>query len=178
MQRKNLEGLRFGHLVVQKLSEISRNGHSRWHVVCDCGVSKTVLGTHLISNKTRSCGKCIVLRERRNFKGFGDLPLTYYSSIKRGANGGKGRKSIPFGVTIEYLWKVFQEQKGRCRYSNLPIDFRSRTDSCDRIDSSKGYVEGNIQWLHKDVNMIKRHYSESYFLALCKQIVETACIKN
>ena len=171
MKRKDIAGKRFGHLVVRGLAEISRNGHARWHVMCDCGVFKTVLSTHLVSGKIRSCGNCSVLRERRNFKGVGDLPLTYYSSLKRGAEGGKGRSPIVFDVSIEYLWDLFVFQKGKCKYSRLPIDFRSKTASCDRIDSSKGYIEGNVHWIHKDVNMMKRHYTEEYFLDLCKHIV-------
>lgn len=178
MIRTELAGKRFGYLVVQTLAEISRNGHARWHVICDCGVSKTVLGTHLVSNKTRSCGKCIVLRERRNFGGIGDLPLTYFSSLKRGANGEKGRKPIEFDISIEYLWETFKQQNGKCKYSNLPIDFRSKTASCDRIDSSLGYIEGNVQWLHKDVNMMKRHYSEKYFFEICNKITNTTKTDN
>jgi hypothetical protein len=109
---------------------------------------------------------------RRNFKGVGDLPLSYYSSLRRGANGGKGRKPIEFDVSIQYLWDLYQAQNGICWLSLLPIDFKSRTASLDRIDNSKGYIEGNVQWLHKDVNMMKRHYTQEYFLDLCDKISE------
>jgi hypothetical protein len=168
---KDLTGLKFGDLTVVSLSEISRNKHSRWNVKCSCGVEKTVLGTHLIQNKTKSCG-CIKSREPRNFKGVGKLSKTYYSSLKRGANGGKGRKPIEFNISMEYLWKIYEIQKGLCAYSKLPIDFKSKTASCDRIDSSKGYIKGNIQWLHKDINMMKRHYKHDYFLHLCGLITK------
>lgn len=43
----------------------------------------------------------------------------------------------------------------------------------DRIDSSKGYIEGNVQWVHKDVNMMKQNYSQKYFIEMCKKIYET-----
>jgi len=109
---------------------------------------------------------------RRYFKGCGDLPLTYFNSIKRGANGGKGRSPIEFNVTIEYLWDLYQAQNKYCFLSLLPIDFKSGTASLDRIDSSMGYIEGNLQWLHKDVNMMKRHYSTKYFLDLCERIAD------
>lgn len=159
------------------LSEISRNGHSRWHVRCECGTEKTVLGTHLIQKKIQSCG-CLYFNYNEgkfkkshsyNFKGYELIPLSYFSSIKRGAEGHKGRKAIPFEITIEDMWGVYT---GECSLSGLPIDFKSRTASLDRIDSSKGYIKGNIQWLHKDVNMMKRHYTEEYFKELCKQITK------
>lgn len=170
MKRSDLTGMTFGELLVLGLSEISRNGHSRWHVRCSCGVEKTSLGTHLIQGKTISCGHKMRQTGARNFKGVGDLPLSYFSSLKRGANGGKGRNPIPFDLTIQYLWDLYEAQGGYCYLSLLPIDFRSHTASLDRIDSSQGYVEGNVQWLHKDVNMMKRHYTQEYFLDLCDKI--------
>mgnify|MGYP003127111493 CR=1 FL=1 len=172
MKAHELKGKRFGHLVVLGKSETSRNGHTRWNVKCDCGIEKTIFATHLVSGKTTTCGSCHLKEKSRNFQGVGDMPKTYYSSLRRGAEGGKGRKPIPFDLTMENLWEVFENQKGKCALSGLPIDFRSKTASCDRIDSSLGYVKDNIQWLHKDVNMMKRHYSQGYFTNLCKMITE------
>jgi hypothetical protein len=51
------------------------------------------------------------------------------------------------------------------------------TASIDRIDSSKGYILGNIQWVHKDVNFMKRTYSQEYFVKMCKLITENCEIK-
>lgn len=42
--------------------------------------------------------------------------------------------------------------------------------SLDRIDSNKGYVEGNVQWVHKDVNMMKQSYSNERFIGICCMI--------
>ena len=39
----------------------------------------------------------------------------------------------------------------------------SKTASLDRIDSSKGYTEDNIQWVHKDVNQMKMDLPEQRF---------------
>lgn len=150
------------------LSEVSRNGHSRYHVSCECGTEKTVLGTHLIQGKTQSCG-CLK-REPRNFRGYKGVSLTYFSSLKRGADGGKGRKPIDFRVSIEYLGELLEKQNYLCALSGLSISYKDKTASLDRIDSSKGYVEGNVQWVHKDVNMMKRHYSQDYFVKLCKLV--------
>lgn len=175
MKRSELTGKTFGELLVIGFSEVSRNGHSRWHVVCSCGTEKTVLGTHLISGNTVHCG--CQKKPHRNWKGVGQVPMTYFSSVRRGANGGKGRKPLDFEITIEDLSNVFENQKGLCAYSKMKIDFKSGTASLDRIDSSRGYFKDNIQWLHKDINMMKRHYSEDYFLELCTRIVlnEKSC---
>jgi len=49
-----------------------------------------------------------------------------------------------------------------------------RTASLDRIDSSKGYVKGNLQWVHKDINMMKNHYNQKYFIEICKKVATNA----
>ena len=36
--------------------------------------------------------------------------------------------------------------------------------SLDRIDSSKGYEENNVQWVHKDINLMKNKYDNKYFI--------------
>ena len=172
--KKDLTGRTFGHLYVVGVAEVSRNGHYRYHVKCSCGVEKTVFGTHLLQNNTTHCG--CSKRKPRNWKGSGTVSATYFSSLKRGAEGGKGRKPLPFDVTIDYVADILDnKQKGKCALTGLSISVKDRTASLDRIDSSKGYEEENLQWLHKDVNMMKRHYSQDYFVYLCSLISGDSC---
>ena len=42
--------------------------------------------------------------------------------------------------------------------------------SLDRIDNTKGYVAGNVQWLHKDINWMKGRFTQPRFLALCRAV--------
>lgn len=167
---KDLTGQRFGMLKVIGFSEVSRNGHYRYFVRCDCGTEKTVLGTHLIQGNTVNCGKH--RRNPRNWKGCGTVSATYFNSLKRGADGGKSRNPIPFEVSIEYVADLLEKQQNKCKLSGLEISVRDQTASLDRIDSSQGYVKGNLQWLHKDINMMKRHYTPDYFMHLCRLITE------
>ena len=173
-RKKPLEGKTFGTLTVVGVSEVSRNGHYRYHVRCECGVEKTVLGTHLVSGKTVSCG--CKKGGHKNWKGSGTVSLTYFTSVKRGASGAKGRKEIPFDLTIEFVANLLDsEQQSKCALSGLPISVYDRTASLDRIDSSQGYTQGNVQWLHKDINMMKRHYNQDYFTHLCGLVSGDSC---
>ena len=52
----NLAGRRFGRLVVVSRAENDSRGAARWHVKCDCGEERIVLGTSLRSGVTASCG--------------------------------------------------------------------------------------------------------------------------
>lgn len=167
--KKDLTGKTFGDLYVVGVSEISRNGHYRYHVTCSCGCHKTVLGTHMLQGNTTHCG-CKTVKVSSNYQGYKGVGKTYWSSLKRGANGEKGRKPIPFEITLEYIGDLLEAQDYKCKLSNLPISAKHHTASLDRIDSSLGYVVGNVQWLHKDVNMMKRHYDQDYFISLCKKV--------
>ena len=46
-----------------------------------------------------------------------------------------------------------------------------QTASIDRIDSTKGYYIDNIQWVHKDVNRMKKDFEENYLFKICEAII-------
>lgn len=46
--------------------------------------------------------------------------------------------------------------------------------SLDRIDSSKGYIKGNVQWTTIDANIAKQDMKESDFIELCQKVVNHA----
>lgn len=51
-----LIGKKFGRLTVKSRAENSKNGHTRWLCLCDCGEEVTYKGS-LIKNSVReSCG--------------------------------------------------------------------------------------------------------------------------
>jgi len=35
-----------------------------------------------------------------------------------------------------------------------------------------GYIKGNVQWVLKDINMMKQQYSQSRFIELCKMVTK------
>lgn len=44
--------------------------------------------------------------------------------------------------------------------------------SLDRIDNTKGYVAGNIQWVHKAINLMKLDLVQKDFINWCKKVAE------
>ncbi|WP_315782372.1 hypothetical protein [Bradyrhizobium sp. SZCCHNPS1003] len=77
-----------------------------------------------------------------------------------------------FEIDAGHIQALFERQKGRCALSGLPIEASkvSPTASLDRIESHRGYVRGNVQWVHKVVNIMKQNSDEAYFVAMCKQV--------
>lgn len=139
---------------------------------CDCGqTEKYVNASNLQNRKSPSCNKCT------QYIGINDLSGTFISVIKKGAR----TRNLEYTITNEYLYDLYLSQNKKCNLSGVEIKFhpsyssgyrKEQTASLDRIDNTKGYIEGNVQWLHVDVNMMKRSYSQEYFIELCKKIAE------
>lgn len=177
MKSKNLTNLKFNKLtpikIVEKPERIKSKQRSSWWLCkCDCGNEKIVRSTELVRGDTKSCGCGNKYENSRNYKGVGKLAQSKFSSIKYGAI----KRNLEFSITIEYAWELFLKQKGKCFYTNLDIELKTRnsgnmTASLDRIDSSLGYIEGNVVWVHKHINIMKNEYNHEYFLSLCKLVV-------
>lgn len=158
----NLVGKKFGELRV--LKQVKGDGHSAvWECECSCGNLHIVKGPCLRRKEIRSCGKCL---EHYRWKGYGELSGHYFAITKQNAK----KRNLPFKLSKKYLWELFLKQNRQCSLSGLKLHFArsygasEQTASLDRIDSEKGYVVGNVQWVHKDLNRIKREYSEETFL--------------
>jgi hypothetical protein len=178
MSRGATIGNKYGKLLVVSEHSKTRNGHIRFMCQCDCGSTCNVLGTHLIQGNTTSCG-CDYPKgcTHPKWEGYGDISGNFWNDIYRSAEGVKGtRKKLPLTITKEYAWNLFIEQHRKCALSEIPLCFpktgkdRSGTASLDRIDSSEGYIEGNVQWVHKDVNKMKNVFDNQYFINVCKCI--------
>lgn len=80
-------------------------------------------------------------------------------------------------ITIEYLLKLFRDQKGLCFYTGKTLAIATNTVdtvSIDRIDSGKGYVEGNIALCRLAINLMKRAHTTDDFIQLCRDVVKYA----
>ena len=167
----DLTGCSFGGYTVLARVASKQAGMTRWQCRCRCGTVKEVNSNALKSGRAASCGGC---RFHNKYPHVGDLSGGEWGSVDRSANFRK----IPFIVTQEQAWKLFQSQEGNCALSGVPLRLvknwstrtRGQTASLDRIDSSLGYVDGNLQWVHKDVNYMKRTLDQLTFIQWCKKI--------
>lgn len=105
------------------------------------------------------------------WKGIGEIGLNALSNCKRHA-----KNKWPFEISLEYLWKFFQQQNKLCPFTGERLIFGSQgskietTASLDRINSKIGYIKGNVRWIHKDINWAKHDIPDKRFIELCTKI--------
>lgn len=169
-----VENKKFGMLTV--LSKVT-NPNSVEHKCickCDCGKIIEIKRGSLTGNYVKSCG-CLSHRTGENnplYKGYKEIPGKFWSTLQREAK----ERNKEFLLTIEYIYELFIQQNKKCALSGLPIVLDSnsekRTASLDRIDSKIGYIPGNVEWIHKKINLMKHRYEKQEFIKLCKTISE------
>jgi hypothetical protein len=80
-------------------------------------------------------------------------------------------------ISIDDLVKLFNNQNGKCALTGwdmtmiLGSGVINTNASIDRIDSSKGYIDGNIQFVCRIVNTAKSNLSQDEFINLCETII-------
>ena len=183
MKKIDLVGKIFGKLTVISQNSNSRNGRIMYNCSCECGNTSIVASNHLSAGKIKSCGCGIPKKENHyHWSGIGELSGNFWNKIKNGASP-RRRRPIEFNITKEYVWRLFNIQNGKCTLTGLELKFptnwkdKAYTASLDRIDSGEGYIEGNVQWVHKDINMMKNRFNQSYFIQMCKLVSDQCTIQ-
>ena len=174
-------GQRFGKLTtigIAPKDKWKRSTYRCWICKCDCGNETIVRSTHLVKGDTISCG-CALKRkcsEHPNWTGYEEISGNFFYSIKAHAV----QRDLRFDITIKDAWDVFITQNRKCALTKLPLNFptsgrnRDGTASLDRIDNSKGYTRENIQWLHKDINIMKMDFTTAEFINYCQLVIENS----
>ncbi|KAA0679435.1 hypothetical protein [Roseomonas genomospecies 6] len=186
----NYIGQEFGFWTVIGFShrdERSRNQH--WVCRCRCGAEKPVNSTNLLRGISTKCADCADIESRgaqnAQWKGSAHVPGTYVTSLRHSAR----ERGIEFTITVDDLEAQWVAQEGRCAYTGELLGFPEvmnargmiRTDftaSVDRRDSAVGYVPGNIQWVHKVVNIMKMDLPETVFIEFCVKVAKGARAAN
>jgi hypothetical protein len=162
---------------VNKLTVLEEGKSTRagkyWVCICECGKTLEVTSSCLNPGNKRVIKTCGCERYLSMTTGTKNISGTYFNKIE----GEASRRGKDFSITIDYLQKLWEKQDGKCYLSGVPIftvtgkRYHRQTASLDRIDSSIGYVEGNVQWVHKLVNIMKHTMSDLDFIDWCETIV-------
>ena len=164
--------------VMKRLGAIRKNIsgkdlHTYYLCICECGTKRELAQTTLIRKVSKSCMKCAGKARRGVYR----FRLAAAFSRTRKASSKRG---IKLSIDHAYVLKLMKKQNWKCALTGLPLRVgygksgspTSCTASLDRIDSSKGYVPGNVQWVYMPVNMMKWKLSQKEFVKICKLVAK------
>ena len=167
-QFNNLIGVDYSHT----------NKVQYWNFKCLlCGNITKHRKPDVTRGRIKSCGFQKNLgKNNGNWSGYENIngrTVGHYSKMAK-------KRGIDFNVTIEYLWEVYLNQNKKCPYTGKHLILTPKTGdnrtpinaSLDRIDSNLGYIVGNVQWVLKEINVMKHTTSHDEFIKLCNLIVE------
>lgn len=93
----------------------------------------------------------------------------------------KHRNRYEHNIDIDHLKEVWENQKGICPYTGIKMILpeskkafrRCRSiekASLDRIDTTKGYIKGNVEFVCQGINFAKHDYSKEEVLQFVNKI--------
>jgi hypothetical protein len=138
-----------------------------------CGGNKSMndfyfnktLGTYFswckLCSKTRATESRRRLRSSPNFED--QLTTKLYDFLSWTKNRNKHRKKIDNTLSMKILTDLWNKQEGKCYYTGTPMKINAVGEnirdplaiSIDRIDSSRGYISGNIVFCCWGINALK-----------------------
>jgi len=170
------------------LSDYAKSSHHKaWWQCSVCAHEWQATLCNRTQNDSK-CPNCKKLRFRGNtnpkWTGYGEISGRQWHCIQSEATEQRRnrrykvpRPPLDFTITIEYIWNLFLKQNRRCALSGKPLTMWGKIDgklagnaSLDRIDSSKGYVEGNVQWIDKKLQSVKTKLSDAEFIQICQDV--------
>lgn len=136
------------------------------------------------------CKSCNAARAREwrktrpNYRGSGKIKSipaedrVLMSAIRQRLVDARGRckklSKVAPTITPEYLYELFLNQDRKCALTGADLSLEKDHALClslDQIDPSKGYVEGNVQWLAWCVNRAKGDLTLNDFYDMCETIL-------
>ena len=168
-------GNKYGKLTVisfHSYKDLKRGKDKAYLCKCECGENSVVRIRTLKNGNTKTCGKCPkpIGNKHSEWEGYGELSKDLWNSYKHSAKA----RDIEYHLSIEEAWDLFLKQNRRCALTGLPLTFppsykekKNKTASLDRIDSCGHYTIGNVQWVHRDVNKLKKNMDNDLFIEIC-----------
>jgi len=155
--------------------DVYKRKDGRWCRECpQCGTEidhlrrNYCVGASLIQQPCKACSN----KNNHPSGMVGSVRLAWYNVFMKSAI----TRGYEWDITPEFVDAMYNEQKGLCAYSGVPIGWSSygwdHTASIDRIENSIGYKENNIHLVHKEVNMMRGSLSNDRFLELCSLIAK------
>ena len=182
LRKHNVEirKIRRPDLSSEEMARLYNEGLNTWEIAEVIGTDQTTVRRRLkkfgMILKTAAEQSSEKKKEANcRWTGYKEISGQYWGPTKKAAL----RRNMEFSVTIEEAWRIFEKQNRKCVLSGEDLYFAETSEnlskgiqnaSLDRIDSSKGYIEGNLQWVHPDINLMKSDMDQNSFIDFCIKI--------
>lgn len=103
-------------------------------------------------------------------------PFRYYLKKARA-------RKWDYDIDCSYLNDLWKKQKGKCSISGLDMKLKTHSNtsedlgltaaSLDRIDSSLGYIKGNVQFMCVGLNLLKGKREDSEVIDFLDKIIKS-----
>lgn len=190
MNQKTKCGDRYGKLVIlEKDTETTPSGRPKYKCMCDCGNTVSKSGNDIRSGHTKSCG-CYnsQVASGRLIKNPGESAHNvHYGRYKKQAR----LRKLQFSLEFDYFVSLTSSE---CNYCGKPPRLFNpyvnalgistgklikssitrawiKVNGIDRIDPSKGYIEGNVNPCCSQCNYSKLDYTFDEFIQHTYDIV-------
>ncbi len=165
MRPLDLNGSRFGKLLVIGISPFRENGAIAWECKCDCGKLITTRGSRLKEGRVKSCGCLVSEKAKESITKYksthGQSRTRTYSSWQNMKNRCRSPNTTDFddygGRGIDYCerWGVFENFYGDM--GDRPIG-----TTLDRVDVNGNYEPGNCRWADNETQSNNKRESVVY----------------
>lgn len=150
----------------------SKNKHSFFLAICECGNETTVRSDKLKDGSTRSCGcartpRSIGRHGRRMSHGMTDTPLYYkWKGMLSRCTCKNVEQYKNYGARgIKVDWKnfiSFYRDMSKSYYEHVKV-YGSKNTSLDRIDVNRNYSKDNCRWVTNEIQQSNRRDNKYIF---------------
>lgn len=177
----DLSGQRRGNItIIKRVPTVGRSRGTYWLLRCDCGNEIEDCSSNLNSGNRKTCGtQCpFHLARVRHGRAPGESGLVQAWNLCRRRALRKGKNGIEFTITQKEAFGFFQSV---CHYCGCPPANIAKSNTeygkcfysgLDRIDSTQGYVKGNIVPCCWNCNRMKGSLSYDAFFSHIKKILQ------
>lgn len=137
------------------------NGANEFYCSRSCGAKRR-------ANLERMSDMRVASAEVHNIADYAGNRADEFTGLREHLRRARQRGEKYEGLTLEHLLLVWDCQKGRCAFTGVELQHPSSLGhdihqnylaSLDRIDSSVGYRDGNVQFVSATVNYLKNDMS-------------------